>query len=191
MTNNGMTGSLGDRVRTLRKARGFRSQKDLADAIQGGTVTAATIDNIETGRKVKVDVSQLLNIAMALQVPPSYLLAPLTDPDSPLDLPNLSAAFSDMTAVEFDAWLSGTADGRFQPRTLEERNAISELRGLREWAALADEVARLEVLLKLEKSTGPSSDDGYVRSTEDRLIAARREAERVAGLLRSAGWTIE
>ena len=68
----------------------------------------------------------LLNIAMALRVPLSYLLAPLGEPDRPLDLPNLSESFAGMTAIEFDAWLASAPDGRYQPESLEERNATSE-----------------------------------------------------------------
>ena len=45
--------------------------------------------------------------------PLSYLLAPLGEPDSAPDLPNLSEAFAGMTAIEFDSWLAAAKDGRY------------------------------------------------------------------------------
>ena len=84
--------SLDARIRTARRARGRRTARELADTIVGGNLTEAIIENVEAGRKVALDVNQLLNIAMVLRVPPSYMLAPLSEPDRPLDLPNLSDA---------------------------------------------------------------------------------------------------
>ena len=80
------------RIRAARRARGRRTARELADTIVGGNLTEAIIENIEAGRKVALGVNQLLNIAMALRVPPGYMLAPLSEPDRPLDLPNLSDA---------------------------------------------------------------------------------------------------
>jgi transcriptional regulator with XRE-family HTH domain len=173
--------SLGARIQAARKARGMRSTKDLADAIKGGNVTESIIENIESGRKVSLDISQLLNIAMALRMPLSYLLAPLGNPHGPLDLPNLSDDFAGMTAIEFDGWLSTADDGAYTPATLEERNAVSELQALRAWTAQNAEVHRLEIALELD----------YRRSTEERLEDARRVSEKLATFLKSAGWTVD
>lgn len=171
----------------------MRTARELAESIEGGTLTEAIIENIEAGRKVVLDISQLLNIAMALRVPLSYLLAPLGEPDRPLDLPNLSKAFAGMTAIEFDSWLASSKDGRYQPESLEERNATSELHALREWSTLTREAARLQIMFDLEKATAPKSgpDNALLRSTEARLIDARRESERLAAYLKSAGWHLE
>jgi transcriptional regulator with XRE-family HTH domain len=184
--------NLGARIRTARRARGMRTARDLADAIVGGNLTESIIENIEAGRKVMLDVSQLLNIAMALRVPPSYLLAPMGEPNRLLDLPNLSDAFAGMTAIEFDSWLASTPDGRYQPESLEERNATSELQALREWAALSREASRLQIMLELEQvSSQTASPEGSpARSTESRLADATREAAKLAAYLKSAGWAI-
>ncbi|QAV70055.1 hypothetical protein ESZ53_06160 [Salinibacterium sp. UTAS2018] len=184
--------SLGARIRTARRARGLRTARDLADAIVGGTLSEAIIENIETGRKVSLDVSQLLNIAMALRVPLSYLLAPLGEPERPLDLPNLSQAFEGMTAIEFDSWLTASKDGSYRPESIEERNATSELQALREWSALTREVARLQTMFELETATMSSADagDALLRTTEARLVDARRESARLASYLESAGWKL-
>lgn len=158
----------------------------------GGTLTESIIENIEAGRKVVLDISQLLNIAMALRVPLSYLLAPLGEPDRPLDLPNLSQAFEGMTAIEFDSWLASSKDGRYQPESLEERNATSELQALREWSTLTREAARLQTMFDLETATRSKSDPDstLLRSTEARLVDAKRESERLAAYLKSAGWKL-
>lgn len=184
--------SLGARIRAARRSRGLRTARELADAIVGGNLTEAIIENIEAGRKVVLDVSQLLNIAMALRVPLSYLLAPLGEPDRPLDLPNLSDAFADMTAIEFDAWMASTPDGRYQPESLDERNATSELHALREWSSLTRETSRLQTMLELERATSGSADpeSPLFRITESRLADASREAARLAAYLKSAGWKI-
>jgi transcriptional regulator with XRE-family HTH domain len=168
----------------------MRTARELAESIEGGTLTEAIIENIEAGRKVVLDVSQLLNIAMALRVPLSYLLAPLGEPDRPLDLPNLSKAFAGMTAIEFDSWLASSKDGRYQPESLEERNATSELQALREWSTLTREAARLQVMYDLEKATAYENEPhtALLLSTEARLLDARRESDRLAAYLKSAGW---
>ena len=184
--------TLGARIQAARKARGFRTTRELAGAIDGGNVSESIIENIEAGRKVVLDVSQLLNIAMALRVPLSYLLAPLGEPDRPLDLPNLSEAFAGMTAIEFDAWLASAPDSRYQPESLEERNATSELHALREWSSLTRETSRLQTMLELERATTGTAgtESSLLRSTEARLADARREADRLAAYLKSAGWKI-
>jgi len=192
MTDFRSESSLGARIRAARRARGLRTARELADAIVGGTLSEAIIENIEAGRKVVLDVSQLLNIAMALRVPLSYLLAPLGEPDRPLDLPNLSEAFAGMTAIEFDAWLASAPDGRYRPESLEERNATSELHALREWSSLTRETSRLQTMLELERATlGPTGvESPLLKSTEARFADASREADRLAAYLKSAGWNI-
>lgn len=181
------TASLGARIKELRRERGFKSQKDLADAIPGGKVSAATIENIETGRKTTIDVSQLLNIAMALRVPPIYLLAPIRTPDATVDLPNLSNAFDGMTAVEFDAWLGSVEGGAYRSTTIEEHHSNAELQALRTLSALQSEISRFEAMLELQSE---ERDQQFARSTADRLEDASREAARLQALLRSAGWAI-
>lgn len=176
--------TLGARIQAARRQRGMRTARDLADAISGGNVTEAIIENIEAGRKANLDVSQLLNIAMALEVPPSYLLAAMGRPDEPVDLPNLSDAFATMTALEFDSWIANLPGSGHQPRTVAGRNASDELRALREWASTRQEIARLEVVKELERA----DTSGPVDRTEIRLRAARTEMTELEAYLRSAGW---
>lgn len=163
----------------------MKSPKDLADAIVGGNVTSSIIENIEVGRKVNLDVSQLLNIAKALDVPPSYLLAPLGRPSAKVDLPNLSEALREMTAVEFDAWLSNVADGIYQPVTLAERSASQQLTALRELTAAQRELRRMEIATSLEQGASPSADRDRLAARAD---AIRIEVTHLTSYLESAGW---
>jgi len=188
MTDYRTAPSLGERIQAARKARGL-SARELAEAI-GGVPTQSTIENIELGRKAAIDVAQLLNIAMALKMPLSYLLAPLGSPDSALDLSGLSAAFDSMTVAEFDAWVSSVPDGAHVPSSLDERNSITELQALREWRARMSETARLRIALDLERRSIVDEDSTYLRSTADRLEQSEREVERIAAFLRSAGWPL-
>jgi len=178
--------TLGARIQAARKARGFRTTLDLANAIDGGNVSESIIENIEAGRKASIDVSQLLNIAMALGIAPSYLLAPLGRPREGIDLPNLSRAFEGMSSVEFDSWFSNVPESGFQPQSISERNASSELQALREWASLTREVARLEVARELEVA----AEGGLAARTEARLTFARDEKKRLESYLGTAGWEL-
>lgn len=187
MTDFRTAGSIGERIQAARKARGM-SARELAEAIDG-VPTQSTIENIELGRKASIDVVQLLNIAMALRVPLSYLLAPMGLPDSPLDLPALSDDFASMTSSEFDAWLSSVPDGARTPSSLDERNAVSELQALRKWKATASELARLETVVIIDGRTQGDAEQhhGFERN---RLVEARRELDRLSSFLRSAGWSV-
>lgn len=164
----------------------MRTSKDLADAI-GGSMTVSIIENIELGRKSNLDVSQLLNIAMALQVPPSYILAPMDDPSAPVDLPGLSNAFDGMTAIEFDAWLASLESASYSSTTLHGRNSLVELNALREWHSLKREIRRLQAMLRLEDEFLQSS---YASQTQERLWDAQRSISRLGPLLNAGGWDL-
>lgn len=68
----------------VRRARGARSAQWLADrtADLGHPITRAQIANYESGRKKTLDITELLVIAAALEVPPVVLIYPdLPDAD--------------------------------------------------------------------------------------------------------------
>lgn len=62
----------------VRNARGSRSAQDIADttAELGYPITRSQISNFETGRRQSFDVTELLILAAALDVPPLALLFP-------------------------------------------------------------------------------------------------------------------
>lgn len=165
------------------------SARELAEAI-GGLPTQSTIENIESGRKVSVDVVQLLNIAMATQVPLSFLLAPLARPDEPLDLPGLSAQFDSLNVGEFESWLTGAPNGSYRPTSIEERNAFSELQALRELRAELNEIRRLDVALSLQKDLATGAEEDLIAANEAKLQRAHQDVDRLKRYLRSAGWVI-
>ncbi|MGO4594836.1 helix-turn-helix domain-containing protein [Leifsonia sp. 2TAF2] len=179
--------SVGARIKMARRERGYRTTRELADAVEGGKVTSAILENIESGRKADISVSQLLNIARALNVPPSFLLAPMGTPEAELDLPNLSADFQGMTAAEFDCWLSATPASFYRPRLASERTDINLLGTLRELGMLQRELERLQIVLQVQLSSGSPE---LVSGTDDlrgRIHQTTEEAQRLVTLLTSAG----
>lgn len=181
--------SIGARIRLARRERGFRTTEDLAEAIPGGNLTPSILENIESGRKADLSVSQLLNIARGLNVPVSLLLAPIGTPNAELDLPNLSDDFAGMTAAEFDCWLSATSGSAYRPRLASERSDIEILTSLRELGTLRRELDRLQIVLDTQRTSGDRdliASNGEVQKRLDRIS---REATRVGELLASAGLT--
>ena len=177
---------IGARIRLARRERGYRTTSDLAEAIPGGNITPAILENIESGRKADISVSQLLNIARGLGVPISMLLAPIGRPDDKLDLQNLGEDFDGMTVAEFDCWLSATPSSSYRPRLAAERVDISVLNSLRELGTLRREFDRLRIVRDVGAASG-DSDLTFDSSVQARLDLVERELERVAALLTSAG----
>lgn len=193
----GMTGfirqtGIGERIQAIRKRHGIRSAKDLADLMPGGNVTEAVLQNLEAGRKQDLTVSQLLNIARALSVPPVFLLAPIARPHDTLDLVNLSTAFDGMTVAEFDSWIAGETSGAYRWNSLIERTERSQLEALRELLASIRERRRLtgnlavsaQLIPENEAATAPPVWD----TTRARLIEANRRIEQLSSFLTEAGW---
>ncbi|WP_345763366.1 helix-turn-helix domain-containing protein [Diaminobutyricibacter sp. McL0608] len=180
--------TLGSRIKLARRERGYRTTRELAEAIQGGNVTPAVLENIESGRKADISVSQLLNIAKALGVPPSMLLAPIGRPSSALDLPNLSDDFEDMTAAEFDCWLSATPASSYRPTLAAERVDVDILNSLRELGTLRREIERLRIVLAVQAASGDPDLVSANAEIEQRVEAVAREAARVSNLLATSGF---
>ena len=182
--------TIGARIRAARRARGFRTAKDLPDAIVGGKLTEAIIENIEAGRKADLSISQLFNIAMALKVPVSSLASPMARPDANLDLPNLSEAFDGMTSAQFDAWLSSITTGAYRVEHNEERNDRAELELLRELQTLRREQRRLRVMLELHQSNQGDGRDPLGDTTATRLADLEKQSAMIESHLQEAGWTL-
>jgi transcriptional regulator with XRE-family HTH domain len=187
MTDHRSEATIGGRIKAARRARGFRTTRELADAIPGGNVTAAVLENIESGRKADIGVSQLLNIARGLCIPPSYLLAPIGTPEAAVDLPNLSDDLRRMTVAEFDCWLSATPASSYRPERMEERTDIEALAILREFGTLRRELERLQIVLDIRSTSGDSDLDGSDSEFISRMKRLRAEAERLANFLATAG----
>jgi transcriptional regulator with XRE-family HTH domain len=159
--------------------------------MQGSIVTAEILENIESGRKADPSISQLLNIARALAIPPSYLLAPLGRPDSPLDLPNLSDAFAGVTAAEFDSWFAAIPTGAYRSATAAERTDIDQLNALRELHGRRREATRLRAVLQIQDESGDSDLTATRALTEERLTDVVSDVRRLEQFLESAGYLPE
>lgn len=185
---------IGNRIQAIRKEHGIRSAKDLADAIPSENVTEAIVQNIEAGRKQDLSVSQLLNIAKALNVTPIFLLTPIGRPTAGLDIANLSSSFDGMTVVEFDAWISGEAQGAYLWTTAAERSERAQLQAMRDLYQMTRERKRLAANLEVERSLDASTDDPPEPrpwdETEDRLAETNRRIAQLSSYLSSAGWEV-
>jgi transcriptional regulator with XRE-family HTH domain len=171
----------------------MRTARDLADAIGSANLTESIIENIEAGRKTDLPVSQLLNIAYALQVPPTYLLVPLDGPPADLDLPNLSSELASMSPLQFDAWLSGIGTGAFRSPTAAYHSSRAELQALRDLDSLRREQRRIQTFISLESDpsgSGDPVDDLETARRDARHIEVASQIELLKTFLQSAGWDI-
>ncbi|MBX0299403.1 helix-turn-helix domain-containing protein [Cryobacterium sp. 1639] len=95
---------IGRRVAGYRKAAGFKTAGDLADAIPNDAITKSTIQNVESGRKADLTVSQLLDISKALDIPPVALVVPINMPLAKAELPGVGQSVSEMTVWDVVEW---------------------------------------------------------------------------------------
>ncbi|GAA0990106.1 hypothetical protein GCM10009563_00360 [Subtercola frigoramans] len=185
---------IGRRIKALRRQRGLLTARDLADAIPLDALSESVIQNIEAGRKAELSVSQLLNIAAALRVPPIVLLAPIGLPLHGPDVPNLSSDIAEMTTVEFDAWLSGASDGAYRWKTKDERAERGELQAMRELQTQLQERARLRSILEIENEdplTETQLNEQAWESTSERITNVQRRIDQLQTYLTSAGWELD
>lgn len=177
--------SLGARVAAARRLRGYKTLKELAVALEGTGLTSSVLQNIELDRRANIDVSHVLNLAKVLGVPVSFLLAPMARPGDIVDLPNLGAAFANMTASEFDAWLSSIPNADYTATMAFERSDRAELQALRELQTARRELRRLEAAQDLE------ADEPALQA--DAITRIEHTKERISGLrkfLTSSGWEV-
>ena len=193
MTDFRTAGTIGERIQAARKMRGLNAQQ-LANAVGNPSVTESIIANIETGRKGDLSVSQLLNIAYALQLSPTYLLAAMGAPQRPIDLPNVSEGIEAMTSIEFDAWISGFATGPMTWGTVTEDTERNQLKALRELDHQLRERKRLAGVLALEEEAPVTAAEIEARqlwdTTEERLIRTTMRITQLETYLSSAGWEL-
>ena len=88
-------------------------------------------------------------------MPPTVLLVPIGRPHAKLDIPGLSSGFHEMTAAEFDGWMSGLPESAYVWKTAAEHSERAQLEALRALLECVRERARLRVALGLE-ATGQS-----------------------------------
>jgi transcriptional regulator with XRE-family HTH domain len=188
MTDFRTAAGIGARIQAARKQRGMRHAHDLADAIPGGSLSEAMIQNIEAGRKENLTVSQLLNIAYALKIAPGFLLAPMGKPNELLDMPGLSDDLSQLTVAEFDAWLAGLHGGAHSWTSSEDQSERAQLAAMRELEVQCRERDRLRAALEVERTSELSAEDIEALQRWDTQV--NRAIARLESFLSSAGWNL-
>lgn len=181
MTGYSAEATIGDRIKAARRARGFRTTRDLAEAMPGSKVSEHVLENIEAGRKTDLQVSALLSIAKALRVPPAFLLAPLTHPNRTVDLPNLSGDVASMSVGEFDAWLAGDVDGAYRSSDPAERSDLAELDAFRELQQLRRELQREGTISAVDESSTSTGRRAYLKA----------QTAELTEFLTKAGWLLD
>jgi len=167
-----------------------RSTNELSE-LTHGTVSAWTLQNLESGRRHDLNVTSLLNVAMALRVAPGYLLAPMGRPHDYPDLVGLVEPFESMTIAEFDAWFSGLPEGVARSPSSDDRNERNELQALREVMTLSPERRRLLTMATLESRIVGNSDAPMTappKTTSKRLTETERHISELTDYLTAAGW---
>lgn len=196
--HEGLTGdTIGRRIAGWRRARGFKSARELADAIPGEAITAPVLQNIEAGRKADIAVSQLLSIAYALRVPPTFLLFPMAASDRTPDLVGVSDDVANYRVGFLEAWFASEFSP--YPSPMVELVDLDSVRAQRELLMLRTEVERLERSVKLERiydsQRPPTAEELESRSRWDttaaRLEGYRARIEELEELLAREGWPVE
>lgn len=99
----------GERIRRLRRAAGFSSRDELAEAIGNPSVSATVIKNIEAGRKADISIVHLFEIAFAIGVSPIVLLLDFSKPYQEARIVGLGPNFAGATNNDLDEWFSEPA----------------------------------------------------------------------------------
>jgi transcriptional regulator with XRE-family HTH domain len=183
--------TLGARIQAARKSRGIKSTRELADLVGNESVSVNILQNIESGRMTNLSAAQLLNIAYALKVAPSFLLAPMGDREGSSDLPGLSAGLASMPPNEFDAWLAGTDAGAYRPVNAHELAERTELAAFRDLDGLLRERRRLRVLRRADTPEGNNPEDASEpdwNRVQQRLSAIESQIADTRAYLDGAGW---
>lgn len=101
---------IGQRIARYRKFVGIKTAKELAERIDNPKITVTVIQNIESGRKAELSVSQLLDISRGLGISPIFLLAPIGKPFEDVDIPEVGQSIAKMKVHEFESWISCTGE---------------------------------------------------------------------------------
>jgi hypothetical protein len=141
-----------------------------------------------------LSAAQLLNIAYALKVAPTFLLAPMGDAEGESDLPGLSPSLASMRPNEFDAWLTGSDSGAYRPTTAAEMAERHELTAFRDLDGFLRERRRLEVPRSMDAVESQSANepaDSVWNRTEQRLSAIESQIADTRRYLDGVGWATD
>lgn len=170
MTGISGTG-FGGRLAGYRKWAGYKTAADLAAAIPNPRMTAAVIQNIESGRKADLSVAQLLDLSAALDLSPVFLLAPVGRPTEPTDLANVGEKVGRMTSAELVEWFMADRE----PETEKALVANNILRRIRQMLEDVPEYRRLLAMPRTDLEpftyTATAPDGSEYESTHNPMDA--------------------
>ncbi len=176
----------------IKSARGSRSAQWLADQTErlGYPISRAAIANYESGRKKGLDITELLVLAAALQLPPLALLFPEL-PDGPVELlPGLTT-----TCWGAAAWFSGE-EGRSPDPNREDSPNSKEFQLLAAVRKRRDRLQSVAQFHELFARFGRKVTDGGVppaeqiheiRAFRDQLEALKEELDQLDKLIVDSG----
>lgn len=157
--------TLGQRIAHYRRRAGFRTPAELVATLPEGTLTAATLQNIESGRKKQVGIGELLYLAKAMQLMPATLVANPRDPMGP----SMIDGFSNWEATAL-------LDSRLGWRDVTDQDELQIIQWL-DWIMSARESWESEVASAREGvMRGLSPRDAWlvVEALRQQAISARR-----------------
>ncbi|WP_460802438.1 helix-turn-helix domain-containing protein [Microbacterium sp. GXF6406] len=185
--------TIGDRVRELRIRRGYRSARELAEAIPNARLTAKVINNVEIGRKLDLTVVELLELSRALDAAPQLLLVDYLRPYDRTEIPGVSEGIATMSGVEFLEWLSLPFEGHPILMNLkvgdpEETGALLALRGYEMQRRFTEhQLQQLKHAVRINGQFPGSNDLSLLRR---RAAEAASELRRMADFLRAHGFQL-
>lgn len=178
----------------MNQLRGERSAQWLSDRTDelGHRVSRSTISDLETGRRARLEVAELLVLAAALDVPPLLLLYPEV-PDGMVEvLPGVFAS-----SEEAFQWACGEEHLRGRNREGETvfhtsgREPVELLQAIRELREMAGvDMANTELAIALDKVHADYRDQELMARVRKEFDEHDRRVELIKNRIRELGGTI-
>ena len=168
-----LTARVAGAVKSRRTALGLTAADLAARTSVGKPLTRAVISDLETGRKKSLEVTELLTLAAALDIPPMLLLFP-DYPDGTVEV----IPGEQRTTVDAASWFSGTWTG---PSSESPENP-----GVLLVRALRDRDDRIIQTVLIE--TGEASSEDELAATREHLRKLVKLYQRQADQNKSKVW---
>ena len=170
-----MQDGIGKRIAAYRKNAGFSTASEFAAEIVNPKITAATIANIESGRRAYVSVAELFEIAFALKVSPLLLMVDYFKPSATPEIKGLGIETGYLTNKEISDWVTlksapYEADTNSSYSVDELTKALDQLNARRSSADV------IEFTIWVVEDPIPGDPEPFVRD-EERLKELRYELQ--------------
>lgn len=125
-------------VRSRRTVLGLTAAELAERTSVGKPLTRAVISDLETGRKKSLEVSELLTLAAALDIPPILLLFP-GYPDGTVEV----VPGAERKSIESAGWVSGQFPGPEAGAQANPGVLLVRIQAAREYLPLAEQIMNL------------------------------------------------